>query len=131
MNEIASIDVPHFERKLRARMEQLRQEIEATRARERSERYEHVAGEAHDAADASVASVTVDTNIAEVRRDELELREIAEALDRIAAGRYGICLRCGEPIEIERLEAPPTAKRHLVCQEAHDHEFGLAHTPKL
>jgi len=40
---------------------------------------------------------------------ESELRELDAALERLRAGRYGECRRCGEPIEPRRLEAVPYA----------------------
>jgi RNA polymerase-binding protein DksA len=43
------------------------------------------------------------------------LRRVQEALDRIAAGTYGTCLRCGEPIERARLEALPECDRCIDC----------------
>jgi DnaK suppressor protein len=122
------IDLEYFERKLRDRMEQLRREIADVRARRSGEQYTRVAGEAYDAGDASIANLAVDTNSAEIRRDEMELREIDEGLGRIAAGSYGVCLRCGQPIERARLEAYPAAKRHVYCQEAYDREHGGART---
>ncbi len=38
-----------------------------------------------------------------------EVRRIDAALDRIAAGTYGTCSKCGDPISDERLVAVPTA----------------------
>ncbi len=46
------------------------------------------------------------------RRD---LDAIDRAVQRLAAGRYGRCLRCGEPIPLERLDALPTAETCLPC----------------
>jgi RNA polymerase-binding transcription factor DksA len=37
-------------------------------------------------------------------------REVLAALARIENGTYGVCEVCKEPIEIERLEADPSAK---------------------
>ncbi|VFU19112.1 conserved hypothetical protein [anaerobic digester metagenome] len=45
------------------------------------------------------------------------LRQIEEALGRIEAGRYGICLRCGQEIPPERLKAIPEAPLCVACQE--------------
>lgn len=45
------------------------------------------------------------------------LRRIEEALERIDAGTFGICLRCGETISPERLEAVPEAPLCLLCRE--------------
>ena len=38
-----------------------------------------------------------------------EIRRIDAALDRIEAGSYGTCAKCGDPISDERLQAVPTA----------------------
>ncbi len=40
---------------------------------------------------------------------EQVLADIDAALARIDAGTYGICVRCGKPIDAERLEARPWA----------------------
>ena len=36
-----------------------------------------------------------------------ELREIERALERLEAGTYGLCDRCGERIDVDRLRAVP------------------------
>lgn len=36
--------------------------------------------------------------------------EVDAALDRVAAGTYGTCEVCGQPVDPERLEARPTAR---------------------
>ena len=46
------------------------------------------------------------------------LREISDALHRIEAGHYGICLECEEPISVKRLDAVPWARYCVTCQEA-------------
>src|SRR5688572_4001617 len=102
-------DLPYFERRLRERSDELRAEIDAVRARKRSESFTSIAGEAHDLADASLATIAVETENAEIRRDGDELRQIDEALGRISAGGYGVCLRCGQCLERARLEAYPAA----------------------
>jgi len=45
------------------------------------------------------------------------LREIADALHRIDADSYGICLECEEPISAKRLDAVPCALYCVTCQE--------------
>jgi RNA polymerase-binding transcription factor DksA len=44
--------------------------------------------------------------------------EIDAALDRIAAGTYGSCVRCGTAIPAERLEFRPYAAGCVSCQQA-------------
>lgn len=51
-----------------------------------------------------------------VTRDEIE--KIRQAISRIDAGTYGICLRCGEPIKKERLAAVPFANHCMRCASA-------------
>jgi DnaK suppressor protein len=46
-----------------------------------------------------------------------ELGAIDAALGRIAAGTYGICVKCGEPIARKRLEAVPTATTCVACKD--------------
>lgn len=54
---------------------------------------------------------------AEEERDIEELRDIEEARERIGAGTYGSCVDCGTDIPLQRLQAQPTAKRCIACQE--------------
>lgn len=48
---------------------------------------------------------------------ELGLRQVSQARQRLAEGRYGQCLRCGEPIEAGRLKALPAAEHCLGCAD--------------
>lgn len=47
-------------------------------------------------------------------------RELAEALERVRDGSYGICRACGCRIPRRRLEALPTATLCVVCQEQYE-----------
>jgi YteA family regulatory protein len=59
------------------------------------------------------------------RSKDLSLREhqltlfrlVDDALNRIEAGTYGVCDRCGNSIEPDRLEAAPEAPFCLLCQQ--------------
>lgn len=48
-------------------------------------------------------------NTAIVKQLEIRYNEVRGALAKIKNGNYGICEKCGEPIEIARLEANPAA----------------------
>lgn len=50
--------------------------------------------------------------------DYVQLKLIEEALDRIEAGDYGVCLGCEEPIPAKRLQALPWAKYCVTCQQS-------------
>ena len=48
-------------------------------------------------------------------RVEQTLAELEAAADRLAAGRYGLCERCGRPIPDGRLRARPEARLCVAC----------------
>ncbi|GIV77693.1 TraR/DksA C4-type zinc finger protein [Litorilinea aerophila] len=48
---------------------------------------------------------------------ENKLQGIEAALRSIEKGQYGICERCGQPIELERLEVKPDATLCVKCQQ--------------
>lgn len=58
---------------------------------------------------ADVATETADREL-DTSREAMfvaRIRQIDDALERLAAGTYGTCLVCGKPIPEERLEAIP------------------------
>jgi DnaK suppressor protein len=57
--------------------------------------------------------------------------DIDQALLRIEEGSYGICARCGRPIEERRLEALPTARYDAGCQAAIEAAKGKSARPTL
>ena len=59
-------------------------------------------------------SVAVDA----VDRRTTLLRQVTEALERIAGGKYGVCLACEDTISPNRLAALPWAALCFECQQA-------------
>jgi RNA polymerase-binding transcription factor DksA len=57
---------------------------------------------------------------AEKERDQLELRQIAEARERMELGTYGTCVDCGADIPFARLEVLPFSDRCVSCQEVYE-----------
>jgi RNA polymerase-binding transcription factor len=55
-------------------------------------------------------------------RTDHQLALVDAALERIEAGTFGACARCGRPIAAERLEALPWAPRCIDCQRLADRE---------
>lgn len=55
-------------------------------------------------------------NMSLVQTLEARLQSITRALRAIELGVYGICERCGQRIDPERLEAKPDATLCLTCQ---------------
>ena len=86
-------------------------------ARTGKEPYADILAGGSDAGDSSVADLLSDVAFAEVARDVAEVRDINAAQARIAAGTFGTCIDCGQPIGRKRLEAYPTAKRCIEDQQ--------------
>lgn len=101
-------------------------EIRAGLAGMRGEAYEDLLTGTSDAGDATLARLITDVANADVARDATELKDILAAEARLAAGTYGICLDCDEPVPYARLAAFPTAKRCIRCQKTHEARNGPA-----
>ena len=57
-----------------------------------------------------------EVRFAEIEVDRTRLHDIELAQQRMADGRYGVCIDCGEAIPRERLLAQPIAIRCATCQ---------------
>lgn len=90
------------------------------------EPYATLTGGVSDIGDEATADLIVDTDNAMMSMQLAELRDIAEARERIHRQRYGICFNCEQEIEFERLLAYPTAKRCAGCQTLHEKFFATA-----
>jgi DnaK suppressor protein len=54
------------------------------------------------------------------------LNDIEHALEKYAAGTYGLCDACGQPIEPARLEAMPQASLCLSCKASREKDARTA-----
>lgn len=87
---------------------------------------QEVGGRVRDAGEESVADLLTDMNLTQYRHLAEEVGEIERALADMHAGRYGRCQDCGGFIRYERLQANPTARRCLRCQQ----KYELEHPPE-
>ncbi|WP_375213602.1 TraR/DksA family transcriptional regulator [Aquabacterium sp.] len=62
-----------------------------------------------------------DEVIALLRREQGELKSVAEALERLEQGHYGLCVECGEAIAAQRLAVLPEAALCVGCQDMAEH----------
>lgn len=108
--------ITHFAQRINTRKNILLEEIREVLARSKNEYQVDLLGDLGDAGDLAAASMIRDITEAEVIRDIGEVRDIAAAEDRIAAGTFGLCIDCEAPIRYKRLDAYPTAKRCFSCQ---------------
>jgi DnaK suppressor protein len=86
---------------------------------------------AHDAGDSSEADLETDTTISMAQRHAAELQEIDAALARIAHGSYGECEECGGAKGVARLQAQPTARLCIACQERLEQRPGAPSRPTM
>jgi len=83
-----------------------------------------------DIGDMSESDLDRSTAFDVASRESQLVEEIDEALRRIDEGTYGQCVRCGKPIDEERLKAMPTARYDAKCQAAIEAAQGIE-TPSL
>ena len=58
-------------------------------------------------------------------RERKLLKKIEEAIDRINQGVFGICDKCGEEINMKRLEARPVTTMCIECKTIQEEEEKL------
>lgn len=58
-------------------------------------------------------------------RERKLLKKIEDVLDRIEHGLFGICDKCGEAIDIKRLEARPVTTMCIECKTQQEEEEKL------
>ena len=103
---------------IRAKLEAERQTLQAdiaTLAVENQAQPDDYGAGNHIADDASEVFAR-ERNMALRDNSEDLLAQIDAALERIEQGTYGVCARCGQPIDPERLEARPYAAYCITCQ---------------
>jgi RNA polymerase-binding transcription factor DksA len=62
------------------------------------------------------------------------VNRLSDALDRIRAGAYGVCIECHEPVSPARLRAMPEVETCVACQsdrERQDRPAGRGREPLL
>ena len=97
-----TLNLDHYKQLLLAREAELSARIdrEVSNARDSDEAV-------HDSGDDSVADETTAEQFGAAEGDTATLDQVQEALRRIDAGTFGLCVVDGEPIEPKRLEAMP------------------------
>jgi len=84
-----------------------------------------------DSVDLSVQDLNKEIALRLGERSSQVVADIDQALLRIKEGTYGICARCGKPIDERRLEAIPTARYDAACQAAIESADGEEDLPTL
>lgn len=131
MKHLKHSQIAHLDRALEDRNRELRQEIRALLLESDEAHHRDLAGMVSDVGDESVANMLADIDAAFIDRHVRDLREVENARQRLAAGTYGMCERCGQGIGYERLAAYPTAIRCFACEAQHEKTYAHEGTPTL
>ncbi|HEY6056923.1 MAG TPA: TraR/DksA C4-type zinc finger protein [Candidatus Limnocylindrales bacterium] len=105
-----------------ARLSEARTALLSERARLRAELSVEIEGPGQMTYGSQAAAAThvfeQQRDLALRERNQRHLADVETALERIEAGTYGRCRRCGTEIAAERLEALPWAAYCIDCQQA-------------
>ena len=76
-----------------------------------------------DSGDAAVGATLAGMHLTIIDRHVRDLRDIEAAMARLKDDSLGDCVDCGGEIDFARMQAYPTAKRCLVCQQQHEKTY--------
>jgi len=110
-------DLKKFEKLLLVERDRLSGSIKSIEDASRYESGRDNSGDLSSYAESGTDNFELETalNIASGESDWLN--EVAEALDRVQDGTYGVCEGCEKEIPRKRLEVFPSAKYCISCQE--------------
>ena len=94
-----------------------RSRLDGSLAVVRESRSDGMADDEHDPEGPTMSSEWSRLSGTQLAIDE-DLAQVDAALERLADGRYGTCVRCGESIPIDRLRARPEASLCIACAGA-------------
>jgi DnaK suppressor protein len=119
-----------FEKVMSERREQLRGEVLEHLQEADDNTVTELYGRVHDSGEDSIADLLSDMNLINIEQEAREIAALEAAIQRIHAGTYGKCVDCGAEIELERLQANPSAERCFDCQNRKEFR-GEDTTPSL
>ncbi len=78
-------------------------------------------GDVSDFKDAASGEALAAVDAAQAEHAAIELEQVLAARRRLRDHEYGVCLDCGEPISVERLQAMPATAYCASCQSDREH----------
>ena len=109
-------DLDRFRRLLLDKRTELLDRVRAARSSETRGEVD----EAPDLGDRALNTISRDL-LYQLSTGEREiLRRVDAALGRMEAGSFGVCVHCGERVQVARLKAVPWARHCIACQELQD-----------
>lgn len=114
------LDVQQFRNRLTEMRAALQREIDARHEEVVNANQDTSYGVKNHPAEDATELFTRERGLAIEMEMQRELAQIDHALERVAAGQYGLCEVCSQPIPVERLEARPAATLCIVHQRERD-----------
>jgi DnaK suppressor protein len=108
--------VKKYQKLLETKRAELLTRVQAARASEK----EGSSKDAPDLGDRALSTMNRDLSYQLTTGERDILRRIDDALDRIEAQSYGVCLSCSKKVQQARLDAVPWARHCIDCQELQD-----------
>jgi DnaK suppressor protein len=108
--------VDYFKKRLLTKQEEVLRQVTKTEQDGREADEEAT----QDIADKAANSYTKEFLFHQSDENRRLLMLVTEALDRMKAGSYGLCVACQEEVQQKRLEAVPWARHCIECQEKQD-----------
>lgn len=121
---VATSELPTFKKRLEDERKRLLDEIDDMNKRitdEGAYHDEESGGVGNHLADDASDTFEQEKFVALKRNLERILELVERALRKIDQGTYGVCERCGLPIDPERLAALPYATLDIRCKEREEH----------
>jgi len=103
----------YFERRLRERQQELEHALASTVEQALSNNPD----DTRDVADQAVAGYQKELLFSQGTVRNAQLRLVRQALERLAEGTFGDCVRCSQKIGVKRIEALPWTPYCIDCQE--------------
>ena len=106
-----AVDTEHFRRRLEEERKRVVDAIDNLHTENPGSLSDETDEPSQDNHLGDIATATFDREMASTLEDNSNhvLAEIDAALQRIESGTFGVCERCGQPIDVDRLEALPWA----------------------
>ena len=126
---MATIDKDKVEARLRERADEIAERRRQIKAAEDGMQSGELADYDQHPADQGTETFEQELDETTLMILEEEARQVAIAQQRLAEGKYGICVDCGEEIPAARLEAVPEAVRCIKDQERYEAQLKMRGGP--
>jgi len=118
-------DSKKFEKMLMGELNRLSEGIRKIEESALHESVRETTGDLYSYAETGTDNFERETALNIATGESQRLREVADALERIEKGAYGVCEGCEEVIPRKRLEAFPAARHCIKCKSKLEKEGSL------